>query len=43
MPKFGSKSSVSLYGGGANATGSGATARTALENDHSWTIVDGDG
>ena len=35
-------------GGGATATdggagGNGATARTNLETDHSWTIVDGDG
>jgi len=38
----------SLDGGDATATdggagGNGATARTNLETDHSWTIVDGDG
>jgi len=38
-----SQSSVSLHGGGASATVAGAAARLALENDHSWTIVDGDG
>ena len=38
-----SQSSLSLHGGDANATGSGATARGDLETDHSWTIVDGDG
>ena len=38
-----SQSSLSLHGGDANATAAGAAARLALENDHGWTIVDGDG
>ena len=38
-----SQSGVYLHGGDANATGDGAAKRLALENDHSWVIVDGDG
>jgi len=34
--------SVAFHGGsGSVATGAGLTARTALINDHSWTITDG--
>jgi hypothetical protein len=36
-------SSVTFDGGNSLATGAGAQARTDLENDHSWTITDGDG
>ena len=39
-----SQSSVSLHGGGANATVAGAAARDALEGaPRNWIIVDGDG
>lgn len=33
---------VSFGGGNSQATGDGAIARTALRNDHNWTITDGD-
>ena len=37
------KSGVNLHGGDATPTVAGAAARDALEGDHSWVIVDGDG
>jgi PKD repeat protein len=35
------QNSVNFHGGSSVATGTGLTARTALINDHSWTITDG--